>query len=96
MTTVWERVVNSVYSACLTRMLSVSVCSFYPFGFEDGMWDLIILIPDHCLSICFIISRYLSEPILSLKYVFYGSRQVKHLLTYDTYSITVRLCKQHV
>ena len=23
------------------------------FGFEGGMWDLIVLIPDHCLSIYF-------------------------------------------
>ena len=21
-----------------------------PFGFEGGMWDLIVLMPDHCLS----------------------------------------------
>ena len=27
------------------------VCHLFPFGFEDGMWDLIVLIPDHCLSI---------------------------------------------
>ena len=24
--------------------------SFIPFGHEGGMWDLIVLIPDHCLS----------------------------------------------
>ena len=27
--------------------------SFFPFGFEDGMLDLIKLIPEHCLSINF-------------------------------------------
>ena len=27
-----------------------------PFGFESGMWDVIVLIPDHCLSIYFLIS----------------------------------------
>ena len=27
--------------------------SFFPFGFEGGMWDLIVLIPDHCISIYF-------------------------------------------
>ena len=59
--------------------LSVSVCCSFPFGFEDGVWDLIILIPDHCLSISFITWRYFSEPVLSLKYMFYGSRHVKHL-----------------
>ena len=27
----------------------------FPFGFEGGMWDLIVLIPDHCLSIYFVL-----------------------------------------
>ena len=22
----------------------------FPIGFEGGMWELIILVPDHCLS----------------------------------------------
>ena len=28
----------------------ICVLSF-PFGIEGGMWDVIVLIPDHCLSI---------------------------------------------
>ena len=35
----WERAVHSVY-----------VFSYFPFGFEGGVWDLIVLVPDHCLS----------------------------------------------
>ena len=36
----------------------MSVCqivcvSFFPFGIEGGIWDVIVLIPDHCLSIYF-------------------------------------------
>ena len=27
------------------------VCPSFPFGIKDGMWDVIVLIPDHCLSI---------------------------------------------
>ena len=27
------------------------VCLSFPFGFEGGVWDLIVLIPDHCRSI---------------------------------------------
>ena len=27
------------------------VCPIFPLGIEGGMWDVIILIPDHCLSI---------------------------------------------
>ena len=33
-----------------------SICSSVPICFEDGMWDLNVLIPDHCLSIYF--TRY--------------------------------------
>ena len=37
--------------------LSLCVCASFLFGFESGMWDLIVLIPDHCLSIYFITRR---------------------------------------
>ena len=30
--------------------LSVCVRSSFPFGFEGGIWDLIIFFSDHCLS----------------------------------------------
>ena len=29
---------------------SVCVFSYFPFGFEDRLWDLIVSVPDHCLS----------------------------------------------
>ena len=29
------------------------MCPSFPFGIEGGIWDLIVLIPDHCLSIYF-------------------------------------------
>ena len=38
--------------------------SFFPFDFEGGKWDLIILIPDHCLSICLRCGVWLSFVIL--------------------------------
>ena len=31
-------------------MLSVYVFSYFPFGFEGRIWDLIVSVPDHCLS----------------------------------------------
>ena len=30
--------------------LSVCECASFPFGFEIWVWDLILLVPDHCLS----------------------------------------------
>ena len=31
-------------------LLSVYVFSYFPFGFEGRIWDLIVSVPDHCLS----------------------------------------------
>ena len=30
------------------------VCVCFPFGLAGGMWDLIVLVPDHCLSLLFL------------------------------------------
>ena len=30
------------------------VFSYFPFGFEGRMWDLIVSVPDHCLSFYFV------------------------------------------
>ena len=39
------------YSAGAFRKLpSIYVFSYFPFGFEGRMWDLIVSVPDHCLS----------------------------------------------
>ena len=32
------------------KLLSIYVFSSFPFGFEGRMWDLIVSVPDHCLS----------------------------------------------
>ena len=50
------RAVHSVYRACLSERLSNCVCVLLSlFGIEDRMWVVIVLNPDHCLSIfCFL------------------------------------------
>ena len=35
------------------KLLSVYVFSYLPFCFEGRMWDLIVSVPDHCLSFYF-------------------------------------------
>ena len=30
------------------------VCVCVPFGFQGRMWDLIVLVPNHCLSLTFL------------------------------------------
>ena len=43
------------FSASAFRKLpSIYVFSYFPFGFEGRMWDLIVSVPDHCLSFYFV------------------------------------------
>ena len=35
------------------KLLTIFVFSYFPFGFEDRMCDLIVSVPDHCLSFYF-------------------------------------------
>ena len=35
------------------KLPSVYVFSYFPFGFEGRMWDLIVSVPNHCLSFYF-------------------------------------------
>ena len=45
----WNRFTASAFS----KLPSVYVFSYFPFGFESRMWDLIVSVPDHCLSFYF-------------------------------------------
>ena len=40
-------------ASALRKLLSVCVFIYFPFGFEGRMWDLIVSVPDHCLSFYF-------------------------------------------
>ena len=42
------------------KLPSVYVFSYFPFGFEGRMWDLIVSVPDHCLSFYFVSAVYVS------------------------------------
>ena len=49
---VCERADHLVNCTCLSwALVGFCVCPSFPFGIEGGMWDVILLIPDHCLSI---------------------------------------------
>ena len=53
--TAWERAVDSVNCTCLSwELVKFCVCPSFRFGIEGGMWDVMVLIPDHCLSIYFL------------------------------------------
>ena len=40
-------------ASAFCKLLSIYVFSYFPFGFEGRMWDLIVSVPDHCLSFYF-------------------------------------------
>ena len=44
-----------VFRECLSTFVCVLLSLL---GIEGGMWDVIILIPDHCLSIYFVLAEY--------------------------------------
>ena len=40
------------------KPLSIYVFSYFPFGFEGRIWDLIVSVPDHCVPFFFDLMRY--------------------------------------
>ena len=40
-------------ASAFRKLPSINVFSYFPFGFEGRMWDLIVSVPDHCLSFYF-------------------------------------------
>ena len=55
MTTYFGKELSIRFTASAFRKLpSIYVFSYFPFGFEGRMWDLIVSLPDHCLSFYFV------------------------------------------
>ena len=40
-------------ASAFRKLPSMYVFSYFPFGFEGRIWDLIVSVPDHCLSFYF-------------------------------------------
>ena len=41
-------------ASAFRKLSSIYVFSYIPFGFEGRIWDLIVSVPDHCLSFYFV------------------------------------------
>ena len=52
--------VSDIFCA-FRKLLSVYVFSYFPFGFDGRMWDLIVSVPDHCLSFYFELQPFYSK-----------------------------------
>ena len=55
---VWESLLIRFTVRVLHGRLSICECDSFLFGFEGGMWDLIVLVPDHCFIFYFLHSAY--------------------------------------
>ena len=42
-------------ASAFRKLPSIYVFSYFPFGFEGRIWDLIVSVPDHCLSLYFVV-----------------------------------------
>ena len=40
-------------ASAFRKLSSIYVFSYFPFGFEGRIWDLIVSVPEHCLSFYF-------------------------------------------
>ena len=55
-------------AVCSHCILSIFNFSYFPFGFDCGVWFLIGPVPDHCLLVTFLIKGIISlEEINTLK-----------------------------
>ena len=41
-------------ASAFRKLPSIYVFSYFPFGFDGRMWDLIVSVPDHCLSFYYV------------------------------------------
>ena len=46
---------SSYLGFAFRKLPSIYVFSYFSFGFESRMWDLIAPVPDHCLSFYFVL-----------------------------------------
>ena len=59
-------------ASAFRKLLSIYVFSYFLFGFEGRMWDLIVSVPDHYLSFFFTIcSRHEITIFLIILYIHY-------------------------
>ena len=52
-------------ASAFRKLPSIYVFSYFSFGFEGRMWDLIVSVPDHCLSFYFM-NNLLSFNLLAI------------------------------
>ena len=51
-------------ASAFRKLPSIYVFSYFPFGFEGRMWDLIVSVPDDCLSFYFTSSEGICSTLI--------------------------------
>ena len=64
-------------ASAFRKLPSIYVVSYFPFGFGGRMWDLIVSVPDHCLSF------YRLNPNLSLMYSIHLKKSITWSITWS-------------
>ena len=54
-----KELLNRFSASAFRELPSIYVFGCFPFGFWGGVWDLIVFVPDHCLSFYFILLHIL-------------------------------------
>ena len=54
-------------ASAFRKLSSIYVFSYFPFGFEGRIWDLIVSVPDHCLSFYFAAELFTCEFVACTK-----------------------------
>ena len=68
MTTYLGKALFILFAASAFRKLSsIYVFSYFPFGFEGRIWDLVVSVPDHCLSFTFRVCCFQTLDVVLLK-----------------------------
>ena len=79
--------VNFRFSAsAFFKLPSIYVFSYFPFGFEGRLWDLIVSVPDHCLSFYF-----KDLPVLLLWFIFICYHNMYNVCLLHDFAATLRL-----
>ena len=62
------------------KLLSIYIFSYFPFGFEGRIWDLIVSVPDHCLYFYFFQFHLIACTVTRHLNIFYHATQMIYLL----------------
>ena len=66
-------------ASAFRKLSSIYVFSYIPFGFEGRVWDLIVSVPDHCLSFYFTMQNGIFHSIISYWFKILESEQTKYI-----------------